>query len=125
MLQSDESQVCYWSAADLRLRSDPAGEARERPQLNLTMNVHTLAFAAAALTASVAASEPVRPEIYDVRNYGAKGDGKSDDTAAFQHALDLAGEAGGGVVHAPRGNYLFAHHLSVPNGVTLEGIWAS
>jgi hypothetical protein len=89
------------------------------------MNFHTLALAAAALTAGVATSQPVVPESYDVRSHGAKGDGKSDDTAAFQHALDLAGEAGGGVVHAPRGNYLFAQHLSVPNGVTLEGMWRS
>src|SRR5205807_2307334 len=64
-------------------------------------------------------------DSYNVRSYGATGDGKTDDTAAFQHALDQAAHAGGGTVHAPRGNYLFAGHLNVPNGVTLEGIWQS
>jgi hypothetical protein len=60
-----------------------------------------------------------------VREFGAKGDGVTDDTAAFQAALDKAGKEGGGVVHAPRGNYLFKGHLNVPNAVTLEGIWQS
>src|SRR2546427_4100404 len=56
---------------------------------------------------------------------GAKGDGTTDDTGAFQRLLDAAAKAGGGTVHAPRGNYFFAGHLNVPNGVTLEGVWQS
>ena len=81
-------------------------------------------LASLPLTLIAAAAEP-RPESVDVRTVGAKGDGKTDDTAAFQKALDAAGKAGGGVVHAPRGNYFFAGRLSVPNNVTLEGIWTS
>ena len=61
----------------------------------------------------------------EVRAFGAMGDGKTDDTAAFQKALDAAGKAGGGVVFAPRGNYFFAGHLNVPAAVTLQGIWQS
>jgi hypothetical protein len=68
---------------------------------------------------------PVNPDLYNVRNYGATGDGKTDDTGAFQKALDLAGQAGGGTVYAPRGSYFFAGHLHVPAAVTLEGIWTS
>ena len=64
-------------------------------------------------------------DAYSVRDYGAKGDGKTDDTAAFQKALDTAGQAGGGVVYAPRGNYFFAGHLKVPDAVTLKGVWES
>ena len=63
--------------------------------------------------------------FYSVRDYGAVGDGKTDDTAAFQKALDTAAQAGGGVVYAPRGNYFFAGHLNIPNAVTLKGIWES
>ncbi len=64
-------------------------------------------------------------DVWNVRDFGAKGDGEADDTAAFQRALDEAGKAGGGVVYAPRGNYLFKGNLLVPNGVTLKGVWES
>jgi hypothetical protein len=74
------------------------------------------------LAASLHAAEP---GVFNVRDFGAKGDGQTDDTAAFQKALDAAGAAGGGVVFAPRGNYLFAGRLNVPNAVTLRGVWES
>ncbi len=80
------------------------------------------------LTVSALAQEQARtfvPDRINVRAYGALGDGQADDTAAFQKALDAMGQAGGGIVYAPRGNYLFAGHLNVPNAVTLEGIWQS
>ena len=65
------------------------------------------------------------PGLLNVKDYGAKGDGKTDDTAAFQKALDAAGKAGGGGVLAPTGNYFFAGHLNVPPAVTLKGVWES
>ena len=74
--------------------------------------------------AALAAAGP-EPDLFSVRDFGAKGDGQADETAAFQKALDAAGKAGGGIVYAPRGNYLFAGHLNVPPAVTLKGIWES
>lgn len=62
---------------------------------------------------------------YSVMDFGAKADGKTDDTAAFQAAMDAAGKAGGGVVNAPRGQYFFAGHLKFPPAVTLKGMWES
>jgi hypothetical protein len=64
-------------------------------------------------------------DYLNVRSFGAVGDGQTDDTAAFQKALDAAHEAGGGVVYAPRGNYFFAGNLNVPDAVTLSGLWQS
>src|SRR5258705_53662 len=65
------------------------------------------------------------PDTFSVRDFGARGDGKTDDTAAFQKTLDAARQASGGIAYAPRGNYFFAGHLNVPNGVTLKGVWES
>ena len=60
----------------------------------------------------------------NVRQFGAQGDGVTDDTAAFQKALDKAGRAGGGSVQVPVGNYLIKTHLTIPRSVALEGVWS-
>lgn len=39
-------------------------------------------------------------------DFGAKGDGITDDTAAFQKALNTMGDAQGGIVFVPRGKRL-------------------
>jgi len=57
----------------------------------------------------------------NVRTFDAKGDASTDDTGAFQRALDAVYKAGGGTVYAPSGRYLFRGSLVVPNGVTLRG----
>jgi len=54
---------------------------------------------------------------------GVLGDGRTDDTAALQAALDKTGQAGGGVVHLPAGRYRINGALTIPSGVTLAGEW--
>jgi parallel beta-helix repeat protein len=44
--------------------------------------------------------------IYNVQDFGAKGDGITDDTAAIQAAVDAAHAAGGGSVYLPTGIYI-------------------
>jgi hypothetical protein len=96
-------------------------QAVRRAMMALLGLLSAWAWCAAAEEAAVVS----RPDGFHVRQFGAAGDGKTDDTAAFQKALDAAAQAGGGVVYAPRGNYFFAGHLNVPNAVTLAGIWQS
>ena len=43
---------------------------------------------------------------YNVRDFGAAGDGTTKDTVAFQKALDACAVGGGGDVIVPAGNYL-------------------
>jgi hypothetical protein len=93
---------------------------KTRNSVNTSIAVTLLAMASVASTLG---SED--NGVYNVQDYSAKGDGKTDDTAAFQQALDAAGKAGGGTVRAPRGVYYLAGHLDVPQGVTLSGIWES
>jgi polygalacturonase len=50
--------------------------------------------------------------IFEVRAFGAAGDGKTLDTLAINRAIDAAAAAGGGVVLFPPGQYLcFSIHL--------------
>ncbi|MDP4261248.1 MAG: glycoside hydrolase family 28 protein [Bacteroidota bacterium] len=50
--------------------------------------------------------------FYNIRDFGAKGDGTSLDTKAINDAIDAASNAGGGTVYFPAGTYLsFSIHL--------------
>ena len=52
------------------------------------------------------------PMIFDVRTYGATGDGKTIDTPAINKAIEAAAAAGGGTVYFPAGTYVcFSIHL--------------
>jgi len=58
-----------------------------------------------------------------VKNYGAKGDGSTDDTAAIQAAIDAVHNAGGGEVFVPAGTYIIAPAtgIQVKSSVMLRG----
>jgi len=61
--------------------------------------------------------------VFDVRDFGAKGDGKTPDSAAIQRALDAAGRVRG-TVRFPAGVYR-CHDLKAPPHVMLRGdpVW--
>jgi polygalacturonase len=57
----------------------------------------------------VTQSSPQRGEVlpvYNVKTFGATGDGKTLDTSAINKTIDAAATAGGGTVYFPAGNYL-------------------
>lgn len=56
-----------------------------------------------------------------VTDLGAIGDGTTDDTAAFQNAIDSVAMLGG-ILCVPVGNYKITSTLSVPAGVILQGV---
>jgi polygalacturonase len=66
-----------------------------------------------AASAQEGAATSASPQaVFDVRKYGAAGDGKMLDTKAVNSAIEAAAAAGGGVVVFPAGNYLcFSIHL--------------
>jgi hypothetical protein len=59
----------------------------------------------------------------NVRDFGAAGDGLSDDAAAFTAAMKEASNSGGNLVFVPAGNYLCKGTLDVPENVILEGVF--
>ncbi len=68
-----------------------------------------LRFRIVATLISVAACVSMRAapvKVFNVRDFGATGDGTNKDTVAFQKALDACAVGGGGEVIVPAGNYL-------------------
>ena len=64
--------------------------------------------------------------FYNIKSFGAKGDGKTLDTNAINKAIEAAGTNGGGTVFFPAGTYLsFSIHLQsnitlyLDNGATI------
>jgi len=55
-------------------------------------------------------------KVYNVKDYGAVGNGSTDDTIAIQTAINTAFTAGGGVVFIPRGVYVIGGALQTNVG---------
>src|ERR1019366_1145972 len=53
-----------------------------------------------------ASAPPTSQTSFNVRDFGAVGDGTNKDTVAFQKALDACAVSGGGEVLVPAGKYL-------------------
>ncbi|NLI00161.1 MAG: hypothetical protein GX446_11810 [Chthonomonadales bacterium] len=77
-------------------------------------------LATALCSAFLQAPEPAPHRSVNARDFGAKGDGIADDTAAIQQALDSI-KGASGVVHLPAGQYRIKGTLVVPDGGTLLG----
>lgn len=67
---------------------------------------HLLALSLACVCSCLAFAASPAPGVYNVRDFGATGDGRTKDTAAFQRALDTCAVSGGGEVDVPAGDYL-------------------
>jgi polygalacturonase len=91
------------------------------------------ALPAVSLAAAKAGDDPTRSAsapglgvFFNVRNYGAAGDGKTIDTPAINRAVEAAAAAGGGMVLFPAGIYLCFSirlksnvHLHLEQGATI------
>lgn len=60
-------------------------------------------------------------EMYNVKDFNAKGDGVTDDTTAIQNAVNACSEAGGGIVFIPAGKYYISTTITIPSGVYIAG----
>jgi len=65
------------------------------------------------------AAADVPRSVCDVTAYGAKGDGKTLETAAIQKAINACAKAGGGTVYFPAGNFL-SGTIVLQSNVTLN-----
>ncbi len=73
-----------------------------------------------AHAAPYAAASPGGTGLFDIRTYGAVGDGKAVDSPAINKAIEAAAAAGGGTVVFPAGTWLsFSIHLKSHVGLYL------
>ncbi|WP_406505052.1 glycoside hydrolase family 28 protein [Streptomyces sp. NBC_00212] len=90
----------------------------------------TTALALAQPTTALAASSPARPAPknqlttstpeFNVKDYGAKGNGSANDSPAVDKAITAANAAGGGTVRFPSGTYKSQNTLHMKSNVTLQ-----
>jgi len=79
--------------------------------------------AAAGATPSALAGQPqgvpaATPFAFNVRNFGAVGDGKTLDSPAINRAIEAAAAAGGGTVYFPAGAYA-SYSIRLKSHITL------
>ena len=60
-------------------------------------------------------------QVYNVKDYGAVGNGSTDDTAEIQAAINAAQAVGGGTVFFPPGRYLVSNSLLFYSNIRLLG----
>jgi polygalacturonase len=96
---------------------EEAGDRRHFLRLG-GAGITVAALGAAAAPAGAQAHSTAASAQYDVKAFGAKGDGESLDTAAINRAIETAASAGGGAVHFPAGNYL-CYSIHLKSNVTL------
>jgi hypothetical protein len=77
---------------------------------------------AAVLGLVATGGEPVLAEqaVFNVKNYGATGNGSSNDTSAINNAITAANAAGGGIVQFPPGTYRSSNSIHMKSNVTIQ-----
>src|ERR1700691_3284692 len=98
-----------------------------RPILFVMIAVLWFSVALAAMSAPATAAPGDEfvgpfPSWFNVqRDFGAKGDGVTDDTHAIQNALDALGSAGHSpVLYIPSGTYRITETLTLVGGINLS-----
>jgi polygalacturonase len=88
---------------------------------NRVLTIHAIRglVAVAVLLLSGARVTSTRAMVYDVRAFGARGDGRTLDTPAINKAIETAAAAGGGTVNFPAGTYLSVS-IRLRSNITLQ-----
>jgi hypothetical protein len=106
--ETEEYHVIWWHTSGgvvtpypgggydtLEVTADPSGTPAD---------VSSVSYVSTAVAA--ATYYPIR--VFDVKLYGADGDGTTDDTTAISAAYTAAVAAGGGIIYFPAGTYIVA-----------------
>jgi hypothetical protein len=73
------------------------------------------------LTLNVKAPDVWPAALFNIKDFGARGDNINDDSRPLRRALRAAGEHGGGVIYFPSGTYRLNGWFFIPKRVVLRG----
>ncbi len=59
--------------------------------------------------------------FFNIRDFGAAGDGRTDDTNAFRSAMAVIASNNGGILTIPDGEYIISAPIALPSGITIRG----
>jgi len=59
--------------------------------------------------------------FYNIRDFGARGDGRTDDTNAFRSAMAVLASSNGGTLTVPDGEYIVTAPVALPSGIIIQG----
>jgi hypothetical protein len=70
---------------------------------------------------------PAAPGVYNVKDFGASGNGVADDTIAIKSALAFIATRNGGILNFPEGDYVVGatasnRAIALPSGITIQGV---
>jgi len=65
---------------------------------------------------------PSTPGIYNIKEFGAVGDGTTDDTIAFKSAMAYIASRNGGTLQIPEGDFVVTSPVALPSGIIIQGI---
>ncbi len=79
-----------------------------------------LVFWPGGAQASGLPGHPAATPVFNVKTFGAKGDGSTNDTPAVNKAITAANGAGGGIVEFPSGTYKAGGSIHLMSNVTIQ-----
>lgn len=60
-------------------------------------------------------------DVVSVKEFGAIGNGKTNDSTAIELAINQLNQRGGGVLYFPKGNYIISSPIIVNNNIRIKG----
>jgi hypothetical protein len=111
-----------WSLDGLSLVNIALSVGTSLVDLAVAAGSTLIGWAQAGASAALRTVSAKLRERVSVKDFGAVGDGVTNDTAAIQAAIDLIESIGGGTVFIPAGTYLLSAALTIDDDcVTLQG----